>query len=72
MSTLLSETEVLYIYTLGNKDYFRKLFWATMAVNINAGEVRDTVQPMSQSPGAKPWWVPWTSLQKPHQLVGFY
>ena len=45
ISTLLSETEVLYIYiyALGNKDYFRKLFWTTMAVNINADEVRDTV-----------------------------
>ena len=43
MSTLFSETEVLYIYTLGNKDYFRKLFWATMSVNINADEVKDSV-----------------------------
>ena len=43
MSALLSETEVLYKYTLGNKDYFRKLFWATIATNINADEVRDTV-----------------------------
>ena len=53
---------------MGNKDYFRKLFWAMMAVNVNSGEVRH----MWQSPGTKPWWVPWSSLQKPHELVGFY
>ena len=29
----------LKCYTLRNKYYSRKLFWATIAVNINAGEV---------------------------------
>ena len=38
MSTLLSEIEIRY---LGNKDYFRKLFLAVVAVNVNAADVKD-------------------------------
>ena len=33
----------LKYYTLGNKDYSRKLFWVAVAVNINAKEVKGTV-----------------------------
>ena len=30
----------LKYYTLGNKDYSRKLFWVAVAVNVNAGKVK--------------------------------
>ena len=30
-------------YTLGNKDYSRKLFWVVVAINVNAKEVKGTV-----------------------------
>ena len=33
----------LKYYTLGNKDYSRKLFWVVVAVNINAKKVKGTV-----------------------------
>ena len=36
----------LKYYTLVNEDYSRKLFWAVVAVNVNANEVKDTVSPL--------------------------
>ena len=33
----------LKYYTLGNKDYSRKLFWVAVAINVNAKEVKGTV-----------------------------
>ena len=36
----------LKYYTLGNKDYSRKLFWVAVAINVNAKEVKRTVSPL--------------------------
>ena len=36
----------LKYYTLGNKDYSRKLFWVAVAINVNAKEVKITVRPL--------------------------
>ena len=36
----------LEYYTLGNKDYSRKLFWVVVAINVNAKEVKRTVSPL--------------------------
>ena len=36
----------LKYYTLGNKDYFRKLFWVALPVNVNAKKVKGTVSPL--------------------------
>ena len=33
----------LKYYTLGNKDYFRKLFWVAVAINVNVKKVKGTV-----------------------------
>ena len=38
--------QILQYYTLVNKDYFRKLFWAVVAVHVNAGEVDGTASPL--------------------------
>ena len=33
----------LKYYTLGNKDYSRKLFWVVVAINVSAKEVKSTI-----------------------------
>ena len=65
MSTLLSEIETVYF---GKKVYSRKLFWVVAAINVNAGEVKDTVSPLVKT-RKKLSWVLWTSLQKPYLIL---
>ena len=36
----------LKYYTLGNKDYYRKLFRVALAINVNAKKVKGTVSPL--------------------------
>ena len=36
----------LKYYTLGNKEYYRKLFRAVLAINVNAKKVKGTVNPL--------------------------
>ena len=36
----------LKYYTLGNKDFSRKLFWVAVAINVNTKEVKSTVSPL--------------------------
>ena len=38
--------QILKYYTLVNKDYFRKLFGAAVAANVNVGEIKGTVRPL--------------------------
>ena len=40
-------------YTLENKDYSRKLFWVSVAINVNAGEVKGTVNPLVKTGNKK-------------------
>ena len=39
----------LKYYTLGNKDYSRKLFWVAVAINVNAKEVKRTVSLLAKA-----------------------
>ena len=41
----------LEYYTLGNKDYSRKLFWVVVAVNVNAKEVKGILRPLVKTRG---------------------
>ena len=39
----------LKYYTLGNKDYSRKLLWVVVSVNVNSDDVRGTASPLIKS-----------------------
>ena len=39
----------LKYYTLGNKDYSRKLLWVVVSVNVNSDDVRGTASALIKS-----------------------